>query len=91
MGISIVQANIDTDIKQEAEDILQELGISPNIAINTFYRQIIFQHGIPYPVELPDELKEKYSLEDIDQEEDETRAEVLEREDNSTLSTNPDP
>ena len=91
MGISIVQANIDTDIKQEAEDILQKLGISPNIAINTFYRQIIFQHGIPYPVKLPDELKEKYSLEDIDQEEDETRAEVLEREDNSTLSTNPDP
>lgn len=80
MGISIVQANIDTDIKQEAEDILQKLGISPNIAINTFYRQIIFQHGIPYPINLPEELKEKYSLEDIDQGEDETKAEVMDRE-----------
>lgn len=80
MGISIVQANIDTDIKQEAEDILQELGMSPNIAINTFYRQIIFQHGIPYPIKLPEELKEKYSLEDIDQREDETKAEVMDRE-----------
>lgn len=80
MEISIVQANIDTDIKQEAEDILQKLGISPNIAINTFYRQIIFQHGIPYPIKLPEELKEKYSLEDIDQGEDETKAEVMDRE-----------
>ena len=80
MRISSIQANIDTDIKREAEDILQELGMSPNIAINTFYRQIIFQHGIPYPIELPEELKEKYNLEDIDQEEDETKAEVLDRE-----------
>ena len=43
---STVSAHVETDIKQEAEDILQKLGI---------YRQIIFTKGIPFSLTIPTE------------------------------------
>ena len=43
---STVSAHVETDIKQEAEDILQKLGIPVSVVINSLYRQIIFTKGI---------------------------------------------
>lgn len=37
-----VYARIDTDLKNSAEEILSQLGISPSSAIQMFYNQIIF-------------------------------------------------
>lgn len=45
---STVSAHVETDIKQEAEDILQKLGIPVSVVINSLYRQIIFTKGIPF-------------------------------------------
>lgn len=51
---STVSARIDENIKNEAEEILQQLGIPVSVVINTLYHQIIIQRGIPFPITLPD-------------------------------------
>ena len=52
---STVSAHVETDIKQEAEDILQKLGIPVSVVINSLYRQIIFTKGIPFSLTIPTE------------------------------------
>lgn len=47
-------ARIEPDVKEQAEAILDTLGISVSSAINMFYRQIILQRGIPFSMKLPD-------------------------------------
>lgn len=44
---------LEPDVKEEAEKILEVLGISASHAINMFYRQIILQHGLPFDVKIP--------------------------------------
>ena len=41
------------DIKQQAEDILEKLGIPRFVAMDMYYRQIIAHNGIPFSVTLP--------------------------------------
>ena len=47
-----VSARIDENVKSEAEDILQQLGIPVSVVINTLYHQIIIQKAIPFPMTL---------------------------------------
>ena len=42
---STVSARVETDIKQEAEDILQKLGIPVSVVINSLYRQEVAEAG----------------------------------------------
>ena len=46
-------ARIEPDVKEEAEKVLDALGIPVSNAINMFYKQIILQQGIPFDVKLP--------------------------------------
>jgi len=46
-------ARIEPEVKEEAESILNELGIPVSNAINMFYKQIILQRGIPFEMKLP--------------------------------------
>lgn len=46
-------ARIEPDVKEQAESVLETLGISVSSAINMFYKQIILQQGIPFDVKLP--------------------------------------
>ena len=52
---STVSARVETDIKLEAENILQKLGIPVSVVINSLYRQIIFTKGIPFSLTIPNE------------------------------------
>ena len=47
-------ARIEPEVKEEAENILESLGISVSSAINMFYKQIILQRGIPFDLKLPE-------------------------------------
>ena len=47
-----VSARIDENVKSEAEEILQKLGIPVSVVINTLYHQIIIQKAIPFPMML---------------------------------------
>jgi len=50
---SAVYARIDTGLKENAEEILSQLGISPASAIQMLYSQIVLQRGLPFEPRLP--------------------------------------
>ena len=43
---SAVYARIDTNLKENAESILSQLGISPSSAIQMLYSQIVLTKGV---------------------------------------------
>ena len=47
-------ARIEPDIKEQAEVILNALGIPASNAITMFYKQIIINRGLPFEVKLPE-------------------------------------
>lgn len=49
---SAVYARIDKNLKDNAEDILHQLGITPTSAIQMFYSQIVMTKGIPLDLHL---------------------------------------
>ncbi len=53
----LVSARVDPEVKKEAEAILDALGISVSAAINSLYRQIIMQRGLPYRLTVPYEQR----------------------------------
>ncbi|MCM1283896.1 MAG: type II toxin-antitoxin system RelB/DinJ family antitoxin [Muribaculaceae bacterium] len=50
---SAIYARIDTNLKENAEHILQQLGISPSSAIQMLYSQIVLTRGMPLDLHLP--------------------------------------
>ena len=46
---------IEPELKEQAEKILNTLGIPASNAINMFYKQIILQRGLPFDLKLPAE------------------------------------
>lgn len=49
-----VYARIDSGLKENAENILQQLGISPSSAIQMLYSQIVLTRSLPLDLKLPD-------------------------------------
>ena len=49
-----ISVRMDADLKSNAESILSALGLTPSQAISVFYKQITFQHGLPFPVQIPE-------------------------------------
>jgi addiction module RelB/DinJ family antitoxin len=50
---SAVYARIDTGLKENAEGIMSQLGMSPSSVIQMLYSQIVLQKGLPFEVKLP--------------------------------------
>jgi DNA-damage-inducible protein J len=50
---SNVRVRIDPQAKAEAEAVLEELGLTPTVAITMFYKQIVHQQRIPFAIALP--------------------------------------
>lgn len=48
-----VRARIEPHLKKEAENLLEELGLSATQAINLFYRQVTLRKGLPFDVVIP--------------------------------------
>lgn len=53
---SAVYVRIDTALKDNAEGILAQLGITPSCAIQMLYSQIILQRGMPFEAKLPSNI-----------------------------------
>lgn len=53
---SVIYARIDSDLKDNAEGILSQIGISPSSAIQMLYSQIVLKKGIPFELRLPSKL-----------------------------------
>ena len=50
---SAVYARINTELKDNAEGILNHLGITPSSAIQMLYSQIVIHKGLPFDLRLP--------------------------------------
>ena len=50
---SNIFARIDPEIKEQAEQVLEQLGIPMSNAIGLFLRQVVIQRGIPFDIKLP--------------------------------------
>jgi len=62
---STVHARIEPDLKNEAEDLFRELGLSTTQAITLFYKQVQLRKGLPFDVILPNKATRK-TFEDTD-------------------------
>lgn len=51
-----VTARIQPDIKEQAEAILERLGIPVSVFIDMTYRQVIMRDGVPFSLDIPDKL-----------------------------------
>jgi len=51
--IATVRARVEPRLKEEAEGVLEKLGLNPTAAITLYYQQIVKRHGIPFEVSLP--------------------------------------
>jgi DNA-damage-inducible protein J len=50
-----VRARVEPRLKADVDRLLRRLGMSTTEAINLFYCQIRLRHGLPFPVEVPNE------------------------------------
>lgn len=44
---------VEPELKEQAESVLNKLGIPLSNAINIFLRQVVLQNGLPFEVKLP--------------------------------------
>ena len=57
---SNVFARVEPEIKQQAESVLEQLGIPMSNAIGIFLRQVAMQKGIPFEIKLPKNVPVSY-------------------------------
>ena len=48
-----VMARVEPQVKEQAEEIMNMLGIPVSVVINTLYKQIIMTRSIPFPLSVP--------------------------------------
>lgn len=64
-------ARVEPEVKEQAEEVLDRLGIPMSNAVGMFLRQVALQRGIPFEMKLPQEMplaygaltKEQFDLE----------------------------
>ena len=69
MKTASVNVRIQENIKEEAEKILSQIGLSRAVAIDLFYRQIIMNNGIPFSLTVPNQqvlIRDTMSEEEFD-------------------------
>ena len=48
-----VFARVEPELKEQAESVLEQLGIPMSSAVGMFLRQVVLQKGIPFEMKLP--------------------------------------
>lgn len=56
---SSIRARIEPDLKDKAERIFQQLGLTTTQAITLFYKQVELKNGLPFDVTIPNKLTRK--------------------------------
>lgn len=56
---AIIRARVEPELKEQAETILERLGVSTTQAISMFYKQVILRKGLPFPVAIPNATTRK--------------------------------
>lgn len=50
---AMIRARMEPDLKDRAEAMLEQLGLSATTAITLFYRQIVQRRGLPFDLRIP--------------------------------------
>jgi len=50
---SNVFARVEPELKEQAERVLNQIGLPMSNAITLFLRQVVMCHGVPFPLTLP--------------------------------------
>lgn len=50
---SNIYVRVEPNIKEQAEMVLEQLGIPMSNAVSIFLRQVVMQNGLPFEVKLP--------------------------------------
>ena len=53
---STVRARVESNLKQEVEEILKEIGLSTSQAITLFLKRIKYERGIPFELKVPNAI-----------------------------------
>lgn len=77
---STVRARVSSELKNEAEAILQELGLTTSQAITLFLKKVKLERGIPFDLKLPNETTLKAMQEAKDMEGEVTSLEEFSKE-----------
>lgn len=52
---AVISARIDPELKNEAEAVFRELGLTATQAITLFYKQVELERGLPFAVRIPND------------------------------------
>ena len=68
---SSVRARMEPEVKEKAEQVFRQLGLSTSEAINLFFRQVQLQRGLPFELRVPnaetrEAIREVYENEDLE-------------------------
>ena len=63
-----IYTRVDPDTKEQAEEILNSLGIPMSNAIGMFLKQVVLQRGIPFDMKLPDKAPAIKSIDEMTEE-----------------------
>lgn len=50
---SNIYVRVEPEIKEQAETVLEQLGIPMSCAVSMFLRQVVMQNGLPFDVKIP--------------------------------------
>jgi len=53
---AIIHARTEAELKKDVEAIFKQLGLSTTEAINLFYHQVKLRRGLPFKVEIPNNI-----------------------------------
>ena len=53
---TIMHIRIDVDLKENAEAILAQLGLTSSEAVKLFYKQIELNGGLPFELKVPEKI-----------------------------------
>ena len=56
---AMVRARVEPNLKQDAEGLFEQLGLSATQAITLFYRQVALRRGLPFDVVIPNATTRK--------------------------------
>lgn len=53
MKAASVNVRMDLELKNSAEEILEQIGLTASDAVRILYKQVCLHHGLPFELKLP--------------------------------------
>ena len=50
---AVIITRVEPELKRNAENVLDELGLTMSQAVLLYFKQIELHHGLPFPVKIP--------------------------------------